>query len=230
MSKGGTGASSEIGSSDARSTEPEVDGARGEPVGASGDARSTEAPASTSSTAVRPVTGRGQRVRSITELELRFAQNPASDVFVELCAAYLEKRRFMEAMVVCKKAIRTQPDATRPKLWLARVQEAQGRLPKAADALQELVAQAPDDPEVRLALGRVQLALDDAAGVDHLKRALDLDPGLEEATRLLEARSIVYPPPPPPPVSLPALPHAYRPSSPRAVTWPPTSTSPPTSA
>lgn len=142
----------------------------------------------------------GARRKTITDLELAFAQNPSSPVFVELCEAYLAKNRFMEAMVVCKKAGRSQPDAVEPKLLLARVHEAQGRLPRALDVLEELSRKRPDDPAVTAALGRVRLSSgDEAGGIAALKRALDLDPAIQEAVDLLEERGIAYPEPPPPP-------------------------------
>lgn len=140
--------------------------------------------------------------RSITDLELAFAQHPESDVYVELCHAYLGKRRFMEAMVVCKKAVRTHPEALVPKLLLARVHEAQERLQRARDVLEPLAESHADDAELQLALGRVWLASDEEGrGVDAMKRALDLEPALEEASQALELRGIAYPPPPPAPPS-----------------------------
>ncbi|MEL6184109.1 MAG: tetratricopeptide repeat protein, partial [Myxococcota bacterium] len=139
--------------------------------------------------------------RSVTDLELAFAQNPESDAYVELCYAYLSKRRFMEAMVVCKKAARTQSEALLPKLMLARVHEAQERYPRALEVLKSLARQFPQEPEVDLALGRVQLAAgDEAAGIEALRKALDREPALEEATELLQSKGITYPEPPPAPV------------------------------
>lgn len=132
--------------------------------------------------------------RSITDLELSFAQNPKSDVFVELCEAYLAKRRFMEAMVVCKKAARTRPEALSPKLQLARVHEAQGRLPRAKDVVDGLLAEHPDDPSVLTAAGRLALARgEEAEGIESLKKALDVAPNQAEAQVLLRARGIEYP-------------------------------------
>ncbi len=135
--------------------------------------------------------------RSVTDLELAFAANPRSDAYVELCEAYLEKRRFMEALVVCKRAASLQPEAVAPHLLLSRVHEAQGRLPKAREVLEQL--KRPDDPAVLTALGRIELAQGDNQGIERLKRALELDPAQTEASRLLEARGILHPLPPPPP-------------------------------
>lgn len=127
-----------------------------------------------------------QSGRSITDLELEFAQRPESDVYVELVRAYMDKKRFMEAMVVCKKAIRHQTGSVRPKLLLARVHETQGRMPKSLDVLRQLEAEHPDHADTQVALGRVQLGLgDEPAGLKAFQRALELEPGHAEAIKHL---------------------------------------------
>ena len=198
MSAGGSNASSEGGPAGLASVSP--NGAEAPPEAVSEPA--SEAAPQPSRTGRPPA---AMSARTITDLELAFAENPKSDVYVELCHAYLEKRRFMEAMVVCKKAGRSDPEAIAPKLLLARVHESQGRLPKARDVLAPLYEQHGEDPAVATSFGRVQLASgNEAEGIAALKHALDLDPTWTEAADLLKGRGVTYsagPPPVPPPDS-----------------------------
>src|SRR5687767_12981288 len=71
------------------------------------------------------------RHASVTDLELAFAQNPDSTAYVELCLAYIEQGRFMEAMVVCKKGIKAHPDSIEARVLLARVYAAQKKYKRA---------------------------------------------------------------------------------------------------
>ncbi len=150
---------------------------------------------------------------SITELELQFAQNPESNAFVDLCEAYLAQGRFMEAMVVCKKGIKAHPDAIDGRILLARVYAEQKKYKRALTELDKLAESHAEAAPVFLARGRVRIASgskDD--GVGDLKRAVDLDRGLTEASSLLAEHGITYPepepepepvaPPPPPPASV----------------------------
>lgn len=149
---------------------------------------------------------------SIAELEQRFSKDPSSSAFVPLCEAYLEEQRFMEAMVVCKKAVKAASDPLPAKLMLARVYIAQGKLKRAHKEVDALVAAHPKDPGVYV--GRAELRAkegDEAEAVADLKRAIDLDPHHVRAAALLEARGVVYPEPvaaPPPPVAQVAHPAA----------------------
>src|SRR5688572_7769896 len=67
---------------------------------------------------------------SVTELENAFAQNPDSNAYVDLCLAYIDQSRFMEAMVVCKKGLKTRPDSVDARVLLARVYAAQKKFKK----------------------------------------------------------------------------------------------------
>ena len=131
--------------------------------------------------------------RSITDLELAFAQNPDSELYIELCEAYLAKRRFMEAMVVCKKAIRSKPLDLKPKLLLTQVHEAQGRHARALEVVKELAQSHSNEAIVFVLIGRLSLELGQReAAIDALKQALDLEPAHPEATQLLDAQGVVY--------------------------------------
>lgn len=145
------------------------------------------------------------RHASVTELELAFAQNPDSEAYVDLCLAYVEQGRFMEAMVVCKKGLKSHPDSIKARVLLSRVYAAQKKYKKALQELDELVLQKPNSGEAFLARGKMKIEAQDAPGaVDDLKKAVDLDKSLAEATKLLADQGIEYPekpkaPPPPPP-------------------------------
>ncbi|MCK6549545.1 tetratricopeptide repeat protein [Myxococcota bacterium] len=154
------------------------------------------------------------RHASVTELELAFAQNPESTAYVDLCLAYIEQGRFMEAMVVCKKGIKAHPESIDGRVLLARVYAAQKKYKRALQELDELVASKPDSAEALVARAKLRVESGEDAGVvDDLKKAVDLDPKLEEPKKLLADRGIEYPerpkaPEPPPPPPVPAIPYA----------------------
>lgn len=147
------------------------------------------------------------RHSSITDLELAFAQNPESTAYVDLCLAYVEQGRFMEAMVVCKKGIKAHPDSIDARVLLAQVYGAQKKFKKALQELDEVASAFPGSGAALLARAKMRISAGEDAGVvDDLKKAIDLDASLGEATKLLADRGIEYPekpkapePPPPPP-------------------------------
>ena len=73
----------------------------------------------------------------LASLEMAFAKDPTSDAFIPLSNAYLEQGRFMEAMVVCKKGIRSQPENVAGRVLLAKVYAGQGKIPKALDEVKK---------------------------------------------------------------------------------------------
>ena len=138
--------------------------------------------------------GRGLSHASVTELELKFAQNPRSDAYIALCEAYLTQGRFMEAMVVAKKGIKAHPGAVEAMLLLSRVYAAQKKFPRALQTLAAAIAAHPDDPRVYSLRARVKLAGADKDGaIQDLKRAIDLDPNHREALVQLDALGIAPP-------------------------------------
>jgi tetratricopeptide (TPR) repeat protein len=154
----------------------------------------------------KPESGGSNRHASVTELELAFAQNPESSAYVDLCVAYIDQGRFMEAMVVCKKGIKAHPDSVEARVLLAKVYAAQKKYKRALQELDELAQQKPNTGEVYLARGKLRGESGDANGaIDDLKKAIDLDPKLEEASKLLKERGIEYPEKPkvPEPVPVP---------------------------
>ena len=142
----------------------------------------------------------------ITDLELAFAQNPSSSVYIELCEAYVERRRYMEAMVVCKKAIRNLPDDVQPRLLLCKVYVSQEKYNRAFSELDSIVESFPNSAEVASFRGKLYLKTgDEAQGIEELKRAVDLDNGSEEAINTLLEHGIQYPPPVPDVTEVPTL-------------------------
>jgi tetratricopeptide (TPR) repeat protein len=157
----------------------------------------------------------GKRHQNVTELELAFAQNPNSNAYVPLCEAYLEQGRLMEAMVVCKKGLKANPDSVDAKILMARVYAKQKKFAKALQEMDDLIAAKGDSAKAHVARAKLRLENNDEPNaVADLKRAIDLDKEMSEATQLLEARGITYPekpkPPPPPPLPPPTadIPHA----------------------
>ena len=158
------------------------------------DARARARAASRAGGNVRQARGRALTHASVTELELRFAQNPRSDAYIALCEAYLMQGRFMEAMVVSKKGIKAHPDAVEAKLLLSRVYAAQGKYPRAQQTLAAAMAAHPDDARVYALRARVKISSGDQTGaVQDLRRALELDPANQDALTQLDALGVTQP-------------------------------------
>lgn len=135
----------------------------------------------------------------LAELEMRFAKDPTSDAFIALSAAYLEQGRFMEAMVVAKKGIRSQPENVEGRLLLARVYAGQGKVPKATEEVNALLEIAPKSAEAHFVLGQLHERsgrFEDA--IDAFKETLILDRRHEGAIAALKAKGIEFDPGPSP--------------------------------
>jgi tetratricopeptide (TPR) repeat protein len=133
----------------------------------------------------------------LAELEMRFAKDPTSDAFIALSAAYLEQGRFMEAMVVAKKGIRTQPESVEGRLLLAKVYAGQGKVPKATDEVMALLEIAPKSSEAHFVLGQLHERsgrFEDA--IDAFKETLIIDRRHEGAIAALKAKGIDFNPGP----------------------------------
>lgn len=118
----------------------------------------------------------------IHSLEIEFAKNPTLDACIPLCEAYLAAKRYMEAMVVCKKGIKNAPTDARGRVLLARVYLDQGKLPKAEQELQQVMVEFPGNPSGLELMGRIlmeQGKRPEAAG--YLQQALAADPTLTNA-------------------------------------------------
>lgn len=141
----------------------------------------------------------------IHALEIEFAKNPSLDACIPLCEAYLEQKRFMEAMVVCKKGIKTNPADPRGRVMLARVYLAQGKQPKAQQELGQLQQEFAGHPLVLELAGELSMQqgqTDEA--ISQLQQALQADPSLEHAPNLLAQLGAPVPQAPQtPPQSMP---------------------------
>ncbi|MBC7792288.1 MAG: hypothetical protein H7Z43_01155, partial [Clostridia bacterium] len=151
--------------------------------------------------------------RDIHELEVEFAKNPTPDACIPLCEAYLAQRRYMEAMVVCKKGIKNAPADVRGPVMLARIFLDQGKAPKAEQELALAAPKFPNNPFMLEMQGR--LAVESGRrdeGIRFLQQALTIDPSLPNAKAMLTQLGAPLPSPtlpnPTPSSGVPALPLA----------------------
>ena len=90
-------------------------------------------------------------------------------------------------------AVKQQPDNRNANLYLAEALAALKRVPEASDAYEQALKLKPDDARVHLDYAKVLQESNPAAAEEHLRRALQIDPGLEEAwlrlAALLESRA-----------------------------------------
>lgn len=76
-----------------------------------------------------------------------FHQRPDLDECLRLSQEYLNDKRFMEAMVVCKKGIKVAPEDPRGHMMLARIYGSQGKDQAAKRVLIAVLEQHPDNAE-----------------------------------------------------------------------------------
>jgi tetratricopeptide (TPR) repeat protein len=137
--------------------------------------------------------------QDLAELEAAFAKDPTSPAFIALSSAYLQQGRFMEAMVVCKKGIKSQPDNVDARILLARVYAEQGRVPKALEEVKALLEQKPDVAAAHFFHGQMlekSGKFEDA--IEAYKEALRKDRNYSDATAALKAKGIDWSPGPSP--------------------------------
>jgi len=89
----------------------------------------------------------------LAALEHAFAADPGSDAYRALVEGYLAHGRFMEAMVVCKKGVRANPESADGRILLARVYAEQGKDRKALEELAGALELSPTD------VGALELAV-----------------------------------------------------------------------
>lgn len=135
---------------------------------------------------------------SLTELELRFAESPQSDAFIALCEAYLARDRTMEAMVVCKKGLKMQPDRLEGQLLLVRILAAQKKWTRARAEVDRVVATHETRAEPYFARARLRLEMGEVEpAVADLRATLDRNPHHEGAQALLAEHTSAAPAAPP---------------------------------
>ena len=133
-------------------------------------------------------------------LEIEFAKNPTLDNCIPLCQAYLSAKRFMEAMVVCKKGIKGSPTDPRGRVLLARVFADQGKLPKAEQELAGTLQQFPNNPLAFEMLGHVLVQQGRGPeAIPYLQQALGADQTRAMARQLLQQLGAQVPGMQPPP-------------------------------
>lgn len=135
--------------------------------------------------------------QDLSKLEMAFAADPKA--FVPLTTAYLQLGRFMEAMVVCKKGIKATPDSVEGRLLLGRVYAEQGKIPKALDEVNALLATNPEHAEAHF----VAAQLHEKAGrfeeaIEGFKETIRRDRGHDNAKAALKAKGIDFDPGPSP--------------------------------
>jgi tetratricopeptide (TPR) repeat protein len=135
--------------------------------------------------------------QELSQLEMAFAADPKA--FVALTNAYLQRGRFMEAMVVCKKGIKALPDSVEGRLLLGRVYAEQGKVPKALEEVKALLATNPEHAEAHF----VAAQLHERSGrfeeaIEAFKEAIRCDRSHEAAKAALKAKGIDFDPGPSP--------------------------------
>jgi tetratricopeptide (TPR) repeat protein len=165
----------------------------------------------------------------LASLEHAFAADPSSEAYRPLTEAYLGMKRFMEAMVVCKKGVKAHPTDPAPRVLLARVYAAQGKTRKALEELQGALAVRADDVAANRMTGLLQLELGEKdAGEAALRRAHAAAPDDAETLEAMAKWGVaakVALPPPPPPIAAPAPTATPNPAATANATVPPTPTS-----
>lgn len=150
----------------------------------------------------------------LSALEHAFASDPGSDAYRPLTEAYLATGRFMEAMVVCKKGVKANPDDPAAKVLLARVYADQGKDRKALEELAAVLAAFPTFAAANRLAGVLHMRVGDRpAGEAALRRAADISPDDPEIRETLAKYGIAAGPSSAPPAARqPAAPRVASPA------------------
>ncbi len=150
-----------------------------------------------------PAPKRQLTVAELASLEHAFAADPASDAYRALAEAYLAAGRYMEAMVVCKKGVKTHPDDPAAKVLLAKVYADQGKDKKALEELAPVLTSYPNYVAGNLLAATLHLRGGARAeGEAALRRAAEAGPSDPDLLAALEKHGVLAaaaPPPRPPP-------------------------------
>lgn len=139
----------------------------------------------------------------IPALELDYHKRPQSDAFVPLVEAYLRNKRYMEAMVVCKKVIKNLSSDPRGRLLLARVYIDQGKPPKAEQELHALLAAFPEYVDgMILQAGLYKSTGRKSEAIQQYQKVLAAQPGRQDIKDALKLLGVEVEPPPPPPAPI----------------------------
>jgi cellulose synthase operon protein C len=166
-------------------------------------------------------------------LEVEFAKSPTLGNCIPLCEAYLGAKRFMEAMVVCKKGIKGEPKDPRGRVLLARVYADQGKLPKAEQEITGMLQEFPNNPMGFEMLGHILVQQGRGPeAVPYLQQALGADQDRAVARQLLQQLGVQMAtqpaaPPPMPQAAPPMMPGQGRPPVGAPPGYPPATARPP---
>src|SRR5262245_11773098 len=130
----------------------------------------------------------------LAQLEQAFFANPSLESCARLTEAYLALGRHMEAMVVCKKGVKTYATSALPRVLLARVYLAQQKDKKAIEELRGALTIAINDLDANRMLAELLYAANDAAGAKpHLQAALKADPADRKSRELAQKHGVDLP-------------------------------------
>src|SRR5208337_5572682 len=85
----------------------------------------------------------------------KFAGHPSPDACLALAKQYLDANRLMEAMVVCKKGVKSEPNNLAGHVLLARIFLAQCKRDRAVGTLQQVLRAHPDSSEAAQLLDEI---------------------------------------------------------------------------
>jgi tetratricopeptide (TPR) repeat protein len=125
-------------------------------------------------------------VDAIRRHEERLARDPDSLAFAQLADLYRKAGRTGEAVATCREGLRRWPHYTTARLILAKALLAEGQHEPALAEIAAILQTSPKDvqchrlaAEIHRRAGRLD------AAVEHLEKAVGLDPGDRESSALL---------------------------------------------
>ena len=150
--------------------------------------------------------------KDISTLEAEFDSSPGSLVFLPLGEAYLNAGRYVEAMVVCKKGLKSHPDSIDGQVLMSEIYLTQGKLPRARKTIDKLADAEPENGKVLSVMAKLAVSEgNEDEAIKYYKKAISYDATLSEAREFLESKGVEItdaseeePPPPPAPEDEPA--------------------------
>ena len=136
----------------------------------------------------------GRRAEAITHYKSVLSRQPElTPAHLNLGLLLLQDAHPEEAVEHLRAVVQQQPENDTANLNLAEALAALKRLPEAGEAYERVLKLKPDDARAHLAYGKLLQESNPASAEEHLRRAFQIDPALEEArfrlAELLEARS-----------------------------------------
>ncbi len=167
----------------------------------------------------------------LAALEHAFASDSGSEAYRPLAEAYLGMKRFMEAMVVCKRGVKGHPGDVSARVLLARIYAAQGKNKKAVEELAAGLALDPKHVAANRMLGLLQLELGEKEpGLAAIRRAHEAAPADPETLEAMRKWGLLLAPAQPTAKAIGTAPSTPTPIASATPTRTPASSAPPTSA